>query len=382
MEGLTFLQLLLSRKEYTYGNENWKDLLTGYGNKTISYDAQGNPTSYLDHTLTWEKGRQLKSFDSNTYTYNANGIRTSKTVDGIRHDYVLDGVKILREAWGDNTLVPLYDNEEGVCGILYNNEPYYFVKNLQGDVIAIVDKNAETVARYSYDAWGVPTILQDTSNCQIATINPFRYRGYYYDAETGLYYVSSRYYDPEIGRFINADETTYLGADSTVLSYNLYAYCENEPTNNEDRSGNWLLRVICGVAAGAVFGGVALAICTLLKLTKKQKTYISLAFTALGVLLGALLGVKILTKVAPQLIKWFRKIEKNIAFSFKGKECKVGVELFHVFKIMIHRPHTKSLHKYNPIGWHIQFEIKWLGKWVPVFRIKIDTIVKWYQSMK
>ena len=365
-----------------YGDDTWKDLLTAYNGQSITYDAQGNPINYLGHTLTWEKGRQLKSFDDIQYTYNANGIRTSKTVDGIRHNFVLDGTKILKETWANNTLIPLYDNSDSVCGITYDGVPYYFLKNLQGDILSITNKDGNVVAKYTYDAWGVPTIIQDSTDCGIAQINPYRYRGYYFDEETGLYYVSSRYYDPEIGRFINADEATYLGADSTVLSYNLYAYCENEPTNNEDHSGNWLLRVICGVAAGAVFGGVALAICTLLKLTKKQKTYISLAFTALGVLLGALLGVKIITKVAPQLIKWFRKIEKNIAFSFKGKECKVGVELFHTFKIMIHRPHTTGLHKYNPIGWHIQFEIKWLGKWVPVFRIKIDTIVKWYQSMK
>ena len=110
---------------------------------------------YLGHTLTWEKGRQLKSFDSNTYTYNANGIRTSKTVNGVKHTYILDGNKILREMWGSNTLIPLYDNENNVCGITYNNVPYYFIKNLQGDIIAILDKDAQTVARYSYDAWGV-----------------------------------------------------------------------------------------------------------------------------------------------------------------------------------------------------------------------------------
>ena len=84
---------------YTYGNDQWKDLLTGYGSQTIAYDAQGNPTSYLGHTLTWEKGRQLKSFDNITYTYNANGIRTGKTVNGIEHVYMLDGSKILRELW-------------------------------------------------------------------------------------------------------------------------------------------------------------------------------------------------------------------------------------------------------------------------------------------
>ncbi len=132
-----------------------------------TYDAQGNPTSYLGHTLTWEKGRQLKSFDNTQYTYNANGIRTSKTVNGIVHTYTLDGAKILKEAWGSNTIIPMYDNEDAVCGIQYNGDPYYFFKNLRGDVIAIVNKDAETVAKYSYDAWGVCTISQDNSDCEI-----------------------------------------------------------------------------------------------------------------------------------------------------------------------------------------------------------------------
>ena len=160
-------------KTYTYGNAKWKDLLTGFDGKTIEYDAQGNPIKYLGHTLTWEKGRQLKSFDGNTYTYNANGIRTSKTVNGVKHEYTLDGTKILRETWGSNTLIPLYDNEDSVCGILYNNIPYYFIKNLQGDIIAIANKNGKTVAEYSYDAWGVPTILSDSTGV-IANVNLYR----------------------------------------------------------------------------------------------------------------------------------------------------------------------------------------------------------------
>ena len=145
-----------NNKEYIY-DRVWKDQLIqiGYGeNNTISYDAQGNPTTYLGHTLTWEKGRQLKSFDSNTYTYNANGIRTSKTVNGVKHEYVLDGTKILSETWDDNTLVPMYDNEDSVCGIIYRNIPYYFLKNQQGDVISIscyVNGVFQVVARYSYD---------------------------------------------------------------------------------------------------------------------------------------------------------------------------------------------------------------------------------------
>ena len=229
---------------YDY-DSTWKDLLTAYNGQSIEYDAQGNPLTYLGHELTWEKGRQLKSFDDITYTYNANGIRTSKTVDGIKHVYELDGTKILRECWNydeatktyKDILVPLYDNEDSVCGITYNQVPYYFSKNLQGDVIAIVDKNAETVAKYSYDAWGVCSIAQDSSNCQIATINPYRYRGYYFDEETGLYYLQSRYYDPFIGRFISSDEILMALLPGDILYQNAFAYCCNNVTNVVDHLG-------------------------------------------------------------------------------------------------------------------------------------------------
>ena len=242
-------------KAYTYGDTTWKDLLTGFDGKTIEYDAQGNPTSYLGHTLTWEKGRQLKSFDSNTYTYNANGIRTSKTVNGVKHEYTLDGTKILRETWDSNTLIPLYDNEDSVCGILYNGTPHYFIKNLQGDVIAIVDKDAKTVARYSYDAWGVCTVTQDSVG--IANINPFRYRGYYYDEDTNLYYLQSRYYDAGVGRFINSDESTNIGLGASLRSFNLYAYAENNPISMIDEAGYAAINVICaaiGMIVGWFFG--------------------------------------------------------------------------------------------------------------------------------
>ena len=246
-------------KTYTYGDAKWKDLLTKVGDTTITYDAQGNPTSYLGHTLTWEKGRQLKSFDNTQYTYNANGIRTSKTVNGVMHHYTLDGAKILREAWGSNTIIPMYDNEDAVCGIQYNGEPYYFFKNLQGDVIAIVDKDAQTVAKYSYDAWGVCTISQDSSDCGITAVNPFRYRGYYYDIEIGLYYLQSRYYNPTVGRFVNSDAMEYIYYEGQNIGTNVFAYCENDPVNNMDPNGTFTLFacIIIGVIVGAVAGAVA-----------------------------------------------------------------------------------------------------------------------------
>lgn len=254
---------------YTYGDEKWKDLLTKVGDQTITYDAQGNPISYLGHTLTWEKGRQLKSFDDIQYTYNANGIRTSKTVNGITHTYTLDGTKILREEWNGNILVPMYDNADSVCGILYNDEPYYFQKNLQGDIIGIIDKSSKVVANYSYDAWGVFTITQDSSACGIAQINPYRYRGYYYDTEIDFFYVSSRYYDPKIGRFINADVPEILTA-SLLAKYaivlNLFSYCKNIPVMNFDFLGyasaaayaNQLVDILFGIIMTLKLTGAAL----------------------------------------------------------------------------------------------------------------------------
>ena len=229
---------------YTYGNGAWKDLLTGYNGLSVIYDAQGNPTNYLGHPLTWEKGRQLKSFDNIQYTYNANGIRTSKTVCGVRHRYTLDGTKVLREEWSDNTLVPLYDNEDGVCGVIYNNEPFYFQKNLQGDVIAIYDRNTEVVARYTYDAWGKVLSVRDGNGadvlgcCEhIAVVNPYRYRSYYYDEELGIYYLQSRYYDPTVGRFINGDEATCIKAIEKTNQHSLFSYCNNNAVNITDNNG-------------------------------------------------------------------------------------------------------------------------------------------------
>ena len=214
----------------------------------------------MGHTLTWKKGRQLKSFDGNTYTYNANGIRTSKTVDGVRHDFVLDDAKILRETWDGNTLVPLYDNEDSVCGIIYNEEPYYFQKNLQGDIIGIVDKDSTVVARYSYDAWGKVRSVKNsnndeiTSESHIAIINPFRYRGYYFDQGTNLYYLQSRYYDAEVGRFINGDAAEIITVPEQILQINLFAYCGNNCVNENDIYGNAIGSILYKIFMGMMLG--------------------------------------------------------------------------------------------------------------------------------
>ena len=152
-----------------------------------------------------------------------------------------------------------YDNDE-VLGFIYNGTPYYYLKNQQGDVLSIVDANNNVVSSYTYDAWG--GVLSATGS--MANVNPIRYRSYYYDKETNLYYLQSRYYDPETGRFLNADDIANLGADGSILSYNLFAYCLNNPVNRFDVDGNWSLPNWLKVTVGAVaIVGLAVAtVCT------------------------------------------------------------------------------------------------------------------------
>ena len=176
---------------------------------------------------------------------------------------------------------------------------YWFVKNLQGDVTGILDSNGTSVVSYSYDAWGkiLNTVTHSTAglNSVISTLNPFRYRGYMYDEETRLYYVSSRYYDPEIGRFLNSDDPIFLGATGKVASYNLFAYCENNPVNYKDPSGYGPAGTIIGAILGFGLGALLVPrVADLLKLRGwGRKVLIALgvaALTGLGAYVGNYVG--------------------------------------------------------------------------------------------
>ena len=149
-------------------------------------------------------------------------------------------------------------NSEGPTGFVYNNTLYTYRKNIFGDIIAVYNGTSK-VAEYAYDAYGNCTIVFATGNAGI--LNPFRYRGYYYDSDIELYYLQSRYYDPETGRFINADDVSYL-APETIHGLNLYSYCLNNPVMYVDPSGNFpVLTLILCVSAligmGLTIGGVA-----------------------------------------------------------------------------------------------------------------------------
>ena len=252
---------------YTYGNSAWRDLLTAYGGNTITYSG-GNPTKYYDgSTFTWTQGRRLataKVGSTNiSYTYDMAGVRSSKTVGSTKYDFTTLSGLVTRQTGGGKTIDFVYDENNQPLAMKYNNTLYYYVLNAQGDVIALADQNGNLIAKYSYDPWGkllsvTPNGWLDEQNAyylEVAEANPLRYRGYYYDAETGFYYLQSRYYDPEIGRFINAD--SYASTDATgLLSTNMFAYCENDPVNRSDPSGE-LFGTISGLIVGGLTGALS-----------------------------------------------------------------------------------------------------------------------------
>ncbi len=214
----------------------------------IEYSANGEPSLYLGWTIAYDMKNITTLLNSNyeiNYAYNASGIRTSKVVtknnSTTTTQYILDGTNIIKEIRsGENntTLQYFYDSNNEIVGFTYNNVKYLYLKNLQNDIIGIVDSNNNIVVKYYYNAYGKIINKVDTSGINLSDINPFRYRGYYQDNETGWYYLNSRYYDVETLRFITMDDVDYLGASGSVLSYNLYSYCENNPINNSDSNGN------------------------------------------------------------------------------------------------------------------------------------------------
>ena len=267
---------------YTYGDSNWQDKLPAYNGNTISYDQIGNPTSYYNgFTFTWQKGRQLASASNGStsvsYTYNNDGYRTSKTVNGTTTDYTLEGDKVLIEKTGSDYVWYYYDAAGAPVAMATGSGPslYIYRKNLQGDVTGIYSgTTGALLVSYTYDAWGKVTATNVANTTESATVlarNPYLYRGYRYDSETGLYYLNSRYYDPEIGRFINADDVSNIGADGEILSYNLFCYCLNNPIARSDGDGTWSLpnwakivigvvAIVAGAAVVAATGGTAAAV--------------------------------------------------------------------------------------------------------------------------
>ena len=236
---------------YTY-DSIWKDQLVRYDGKSISYDKMGNPTNYMGAGMTWDVKGNLTSVSgrngkSASYTYLSDGQRYTKTTEGKTTIYLYNSGLLLSETTGNEVINYYYDSDGTILGIGYKKgsnaeKHYFFEKNAFGDVIAVY-RNSDSVliGTYEYDLWGNPVSVKEAAAVRdidgILGKNPFRYRCYYYDTETGFYYLNARYYDPQTKRFISADSiTTNTGTD--VLGYNLYSYCKNSPVGKADYDGH------------------------------------------------------------------------------------------------------------------------------------------------
>ena len=245
---------------YGYGNAQWGDLLTTYNGTPITYDTVGNPTYDGTWNYTWIHGRKLVTMYKNgttcSFSYDANGMRNRRTVitsnGTTTYNYTYSGSQLTHMTIGGYTLHFYYDANGYPMSVVYNGTTYYYATNLQGDVVAILNSSGVQVVGYRYDAWGRLLTTTGSMSGSLGYHNPLRYRGYVYDQETQLYYLQSRYYNPTMGRFINADGVDYLGAGSNLTSYNLFAYCGNNPVAHVDYNGYFGVAIGIGFLAGLV----------------------------------------------------------------------------------------------------------------------------------
>ena len=211
---------------YAYTDPDWGDLLTAYDGTAITYDTIGNPLYDGTWTYTWEHGRRLASMTDGTttwsYSYNADGLRTGRTDGTNTYQYVYTDGQLSAMYYEGTRYLFHYEGTTPVA-MYVGGTPYYYAANICGDVVAIFDKDGNRVVEYTYDAWGNILSVSGSMADTIGAINPLRYRGYVYDAETGLYYLQNRYYNPEICRFINADN--YPTTGQCLTSNNMFAYC-------------------------------------------------------------------------------------------------------------------------------------------------------------
>ena len=263
------------RDLFTYRTDGWRDQLLSWNGKSYAYDAGGNPTVLRGLALTWGEGRRLKRIVGTagevTFAYDSDGKRVKKTSGNTETKYYYNGSTLsglVRTTTGNTgttkiTVQFVYDAEGKPFLLRLNGKTdYFYLYNGLGDVVGLIDSSNKVVVRYQYNSWGKVTSSEDTSGVSLATLNPFCYRKYVYDSETGLYCLGSRYYDPEVGRFVNADdfETLTYQMDS-VQGKNLYQYCFNNPINMQDEDGGWpkwVTEVAIGIGA-IVIGAAAVA---------------------------------------------------------------------------------------------------------------------------
>ena len=250
----------------------------------LSYDGNGMLVGYTqsDTYSDWA-GAQFTNVYSREITRDGDRILSEK-VTSIDGSLLTNDVKTVNYAY----------DERGASGMRVNGKYYYFVRNLFGDVTAIYDNSGVKKAEYSYDAWGTCYTTLDTDG--LGSLNPFRYRGYYYISRIGLYYLTTRFYDYMTGRFVNADVPSICIDDGLTVpeGCNLYSYCLNNPISYVDPTGHspkWWQWLLFGIGAALVVGAVTvltMGVGTSIMATTMAGTVIHGA--AVGTLIGAGIG--------------------------------------------------------------------------------------------
>ena len=324
LDGQRYTQTTYAYQTDTSGDK-WNDLLTSYDGNSITYDAIGNPLTYGNHTTFQWRGRELMQYhyrveyeyedeppyiDENLlqFEYDAEGRRIRKNNQYQIYEYFWDGDKLVRstvfELYGQymSRDIRFYYDAQGnpsafrvfnlkKDGTTEDSLSYFLMTNTQGDVIAIYSQDGVKIYTYEYDAWG--NLLKGTNTADggymADAYNPFRYRGYYWDWEIGLYYTNSRYYNPQWGRFISADIPEVSAAEpDSVLRYNLYAYCLNNPVNLTDKDGTWP-----SWATKLIVGTAVIAAAAVLVVATGGAAAGPLGCFAVGALKGAVVGAAI-----------------------------------------------------------------------------------------
>lgn len=255
--------LSIGEKTFTY-DENVKDLLIKVDNKNIEYDTN-NPgiiKKYDGNEYTFE-GRILKTLTNlngnYTYVYDDKGLRTCKYKSGENWIYQYDDDKLVYQLHNNIRLDFLYDENGKLYGFIKDNtDKYFYIKDDLNNILGIINSSGEFVVKYEYDPFGVCTSIKGTLASTIGVLNPFRYKGYYFDSESNMYYCKSRYYVPEWGRWLNYDSANFLDIEN-INGLNLYCYCQNNPISYYDEDGDlskWAKTLIVAVAGVAVIAGV------------------------------------------------------------------------------------------------------------------------------
>lgn len=230
---------IVKKGDYTLTyDSSIKDRLVSFNGTKIEYDSSNplNPRKYGSNTYQFEGRRLVRWLYGGgyyDYVYNDQGLRIKKTdYRGVTWNYIYDGNKLIREKSINNTLDFLYDEYDNLYGFIKDNsEKYLYIRDQLQNIIGITDINGKIVVKYSYDAWGALKNIEDTSSSGIGKLNPFRFKGYYYDNESRLFIVGQRYYNPEFCRFIQPVDASTLTPYS-INEFNMFTLEDNSPTNN------------------------------------------------------------------------------------------------------------------------------------------------------